>query len=107
MAAPLETCTREEQRCVIRFLRSEGVKPIEIHQKMKVQYGDACLSQQQVYEWSRKFTNGVTSVEDAPRPGQAQRVVTPQNIATVEAIVMENRQVTLNDIAACLKISHG
>jgi len=43
---------------------------------MKVQYGDACLSQQQVYEWSRKFANGVTSVEDAPHPGQAQQVVT-------------------------------
>ena len=71
MAAPLETCTREEQLSVIRFLRSEGVKPIEIHRRMKVQYGDACLSQQQVYGWGRKFANGVTSVEDAPRPGQA------------------------------------
>ena len=46
MAAPLETCTREEQHSVIRFLRSEGVKPIEILRRMKVQYGDACLSQQ-------------------------------------------------------------
>ena len=107
MAAPLETCTREEQRYVIRFLRGEGVKPIEIHRRMKDQYGDACLSEQQVYEWSRKFANGVNSVEDAPRPGQAQRIVTPQNIAAVEAIVMENRRVTLNDSVACLKISHG
>ena len=106
MAAPRETCTSEEQRSVIRFLRSEGLKRIEIHRRMKVQYGDACLSQQQVYEWSRKFANGVTSVEDAPRPGQA-RVVTTQNIAAVEAIVMQNRRVTLNDIAECLKISHG
>ena len=48
MAAALETCTREEQRSVIRFFSSEGVKPIEIHRRMKVQYGDACLSQQQV-----------------------------------------------------------
>ena len=48
----------------------------------------------------------MTSVEDAPRPGQA-RVVTPQNTAAVEAIVTENRRVTQNDIAACLKISHG
>ena len=39
----------------------------------------------------------MTSVEDAPRPEQAG----------VEAIVMENCQVTQNDIAACLKISHG
>ena len=78
MAAPLETCTREEQLPVIQFLRSESVKPIEIHRRMKVQYGDACLSQQQVYEWSRKFASSVTSVEVAPRPGQAQRVVIPQ-----------------------------
>jgi hypothetical protein len=46
---------------IIRFLTSEGVKPIEIHRRMKAKYGDACLSQQQVYKWSRKFTNGVTS----------------------------------------------
>ena len=69
MAAPLETCARVEQRSVIRFLRVEGVKPIEVHRRMKVQYGDVRLSQQQVYEWSRKFANSVTSVEDAPRPG--------------------------------------
>jgi len=56
MAAPLATCTKEEQRSVIRFLRREGVKPIEIHRRMEVQYGDACLSLQQVYEWSRKFS---------------------------------------------------
>ncbi|KDR11787.1 hypothetical protein L798_14292 [Zootermopsis nevadensis] len=48
---------------------------------MKVQYGDACLSQQQVYEWSRKFRSGVTSVANAPHPGQAHRVVTPESIA--------------------------
>ena len=52
---------------------------------MEVQYGDACLSIQQVYEWTRKFLNGVSSVGDFPRPGQAHRVVTPEAIAAVEA----------------------
>jgi len=66
MAAPLATCTKEEQRSVICFLQSEGVKPIEIHQRMEVQYSDACLSLQQVYEWSRKFLNGISSVTDSP-----------------------------------------
>ena len=71
MAAPLATCTNEEQHSVIRFLSIEGVKPIEIHGRMKVQYGDACLSLQQVYEWTRKFMNGTSSVTDSPRSGQA------------------------------------
>jgi len=77
MAAPFATCTKEEQCSVIRFLRSEGVKPFEIHRRMEVRYGDACLSLQQVYEWSRKFLTGVSSVTVSPRPGQTHRVVTP------------------------------
>jgi len=107
MATPLATCTKEEQRSVIRFLSSEGVKPIEIHRRMKVQYGDACLSLQQVYEWTGKFMNGISSVTDCPRPGQAHPVVTPEGIATVEAIVKENRLVTVNEIAAHVDMSHG
>jgi len=50
MAAMLATCTKEEQHSVIHFLSSEGLEPIEIHRRMKVQYGDACLSLQHVYE---------------------------------------------------------
>jgi transposase len=83
------------------------VKPIKIHQQMEVQYGNACLSLQQVYKWSRKFLNGISSVTDSPRPGQAHRVVTQEAIAAVEAIVKENRRVTVHEIAARLDMSHG
>jgi len=107
MAAPLAICTKGEQGSAIRFLTSEGVKPIEINRRMNVQYGDACLSLQQVHEWTRKFMNGISSVTDSPRPGQAHRVVTPEAIAVVEAIVKKNRRVTVNDIAAHLDMSHG
>jgi len=96
MVAPLATCTKDEQRSVIRFLSSEGEKPKEIHRRMKVQYGDACLSLQQVYEWTGKYMNGISSVTDSPGPGQAHRVVTPEVTAAVEAIVKENRRVTVN-----------
>ena len=65
---------------------------------MKVQYGDACLSLHQVYEWTRKFMNGISSVTDSPRSGQAHRVVTQEAIAAVGAIVKENRRVTVNEM---------
>ena len=81
------------------ILSSEGVKPVEIHRRMKVQYGDACLSPQQVYQWTGKFMNGISSITDSPRPGQAHPVVTPEGIAAVEAIVKENGRVTVNEIA--------
>jgi len=105
--APLTTCAEEEQHSVIRFLSSEGVKLIEIHRQMKVHYGDACLSLLQVYEWTRKFMNGISSVTDSPRPGQAHRVVTQGAIAAVEAIVKENRRVTVNETVTYLDMSHG
>ena len=51
--------------------------------------------------------NGISSVTDSPRPGQAHRVVTSVAIAAVEAIVKENRCVTVNEIAAHLDMSHA
>jgi transposase len=65
MATPLEAFTREEQQAVIHFLYNEGEKPAEIHRRMKRQYGDACVSLQQVYEWHRKFESGASTVTDA------------------------------------------
>jgi len=40
----------EEQRSIIRFLWSEGVKPSEIYRRMKVQYGTIGLSLVWTYE---------------------------------------------------------
>jgi hypothetical protein len=41
MAALLAVCTKEEQRAVIRFLRSEGVSGAEIHRRLSTQYGNS------------------------------------------------------------------
>jgi hypothetical protein len=37
MAAPLRTCTKEEQLSVIRFLINEDVKPTEVHRRIDLQ----------------------------------------------------------------------
>ena len=70
---------------VIHFLSSEGVKPIEIHQRMKVQYGDPCLSLQQVYKWTRKFMNGISSVTDSPLPGATDSPLPGARVAALSA----------------------
>ena len=77
------------------FFKHEEAELIEIHRRMNIHYGDACLSLHQVYEWTRKFMNGISSVTDSPRPGQAHLVVTSEGIAAVEAIVKEIRRVTV------------
>ena len=83
------------------------MKIIEIHRRLSIQYGDRCMSHTQVYEWTEKFKNGVTSVEDSPRPGPAFTAVTEDNIAAVENVVWENRCVTVKEVASVLDISVG
>jgi len=107
MAAPLRSCTKQEQRGVIRFLWSEGVKSVDIHRRMQTKYGDACLSQRQVYDWCQKFAEGTTLLTDAPRPGQAHRVVTEESIAAADRLIQENRRVTLAEMAFFLSMSFG
>jgi hypothetical protein len=90
-------------RSVIRFLNAEGDKPVEIYTRMLAKYGASCMSKTQVYEWVQKFKNGVQSVEDSPRPGQARRVVTPEMIAAVDGLIRENRRLTISETAMEMK----
>jgi len=45
MDAPLQDCTIEQQRGVVRFLWAERVKPVEIRRRMLAQYGQSTMSQ--------------------------------------------------------------
>ena len=44
-----------------------------------------------------QFMKAISSVTDCPRPGHAHPVVTREGTAAVEAIVKENRRVTVNE----------
>ena len=44
MDAPLQDCTIEEQRGVVRFLWEEGVKAVEIHRRVLAQCGQSTMS---------------------------------------------------------------
>jgi len=70
MAATMIESTKEEQRSVIRFLWSGGVKTGEIYGKMKVQYGDSCISQRKVQLMGGKI-HRTTSTRDSFPGGKA------------------------------------
>jgi len=70
MDPPLQDCTIEEQRGVVRFVWTEGVRPVEIHRLMLAQYGQSTVSQRKVYEWVEMFKSGRTRVTDEGRSGR-------------------------------------
>jgi len=71
MDAPLQDCTIEEQRGLVRFVwGAEGVKPVEIHRRMLAQYGQSTMSQGKVYEWVERFKSSRTRVTGEGRSGR-------------------------------------
>ena len=74
---------------------------------MKMQYGDECLSLQQVYDWDRKFKSGMSSVADAACSGRPHTADTPELVAVVERVRRETRHITLDEVVSELNISHG
>lgn len=77
--------------------------PIEIHHYIKLQYSTES-SLWQVYEWSRKFKNGVSCVTDATRPGQPT-VLSLQATAEDEHTITENCGIKVEEVATMLDIS--
>jgi hypothetical protein len=49
MAIPLEECTTEKQRSVVRYLWEKGLDAKDIHREMFPVYGGKCLSRKTVH----------------------------------------------------------
>jgi len=83
MDVPLQDCTIEEQRDVVRFLCAEEAKPVEIHHRMLAQCGQSTMSQQKVCEWVERFKSGRTRVTDDghsgwPSTSRSRKASSPQ-----------------------------
>ena len=85
MDPPLQDCTIEEQRGIVRFLCPEGVKPVEIHRRTLAQYGQSTMGQQNVYEWVERFKSGRTCVTDEGHSGRPSTSRTQDNKSSQKA----------------------
>jgi len=81
------------------------VTPSEIYRRMKVQYGDSCLSQGRVYEWVERFQNERQNVSDEHRSGRPVSVASETVKQQVEHRIRDYRRVTV--VAAEFNMSHG
>jgi hypothetical protein len=106
MADPLSVRTKE-QSALIRFMWAEGVPGAEIHPRLSAQYGNSALSQRSMNEWIAMFKNGRTSVTDDERSGCPSTSTTEENTERVRTMILDNRRVTIDEVAYHLLISHG
>ena len=96
-----------EQRIIIKFLTKEGCKQSEICSRLKRQYGEKTLSNVNVYKWSSAFKKGSETVENQPCEHQPRTSTTGENRDRVDALIRENRRITVRELSGILNISDG
>lgn len=94
-------------RAVIEFLFLEGVEPKQIHERLLKVLKDSSPSLATVYNWVAEFKRGRTSLEDDPRQGRPKSASTPEIIAKIQDMVLEDRRLTVDEIGDTVNISHG
>jgi hypothetical protein len=87
------------------FFVGRNVPGRQISQHICAQYGDNALSRKVVYEWIEMFKNGCMA--DAECSGCATMATTAQNGERARELILQNRKVTVNEIAKQLNINIG
>jgi len=83
------------------------MKPIEIHQQLSETCNDGVMDMKNVRSWVRQFKEGRTSCENKLKEPQPRTSRSEDMIARVKQMVMEDRRLTVKQIAANAGISVG
>ena len=67
-------------------------------------YGESAMSKARVYERYKRFQDGREDVEDDERPGTS---TTDENVEKVKEMVMNDRRITIREVADDVGISIG
>ena len=92
-------------RSVIKYLQKKGLTPMDIHADMLATMGDDAPALSTVKKWAAEFKRGRESLEDDPRSGRPASASTQENIDRVHHMVMDDRRLTVNQIADAVAIS--
>jgi len=95
------------QRIIIKLLTKEGCKPSEICSRLKRQYGEKTVSNVSVYKWSSAFKKGRETVENERHGRRPRTSISGENNDRVDALIRENRRITVSELSGILNISDG
>ena len=97
----------KEYASMCAFCVKNGIKCSKTLEMLKVAYGECTISQKIVYKWYNLFTEGREEVNDNARPGRPSTSTTNENTEAVKKIGMENRRISIREVAENVGISVG
>ena len=92
-------------RGIIKYLQKKGLALKKIHADMVASLGDDASALSTVKKWAAEFKRSRESLEDDPRSGRPASAITQGNIDRVHDMVIDNRRLTVNQIADAVAIS--
>jgi hypothetical protein len=67
----------------LKFCVKIGKSVTETFEMLKTAFGEEAMCRTQMYKWGKRFKEGRTSVDDAPRSGQPSTLKTDNNVSKV------------------------
>lgn len=107
VAAIFTMDSKLEQRTCIKFCCKNEITCSDTLKMLQKCYGDDTLSKTQVYQWYERFKSGREAVEDDARPGRPSTSKTDENVDEIRQLLIENRKLTIREIAETTNISFG
>ena len=74
---------------------------------LTVVFGESTMSRTQVQLWYNQFKEGREDVNDDARPGSPIMSTTDKNIEVVKKMILDNRRITIGEVADDVVISFG
>ena len=102
MIAPKQS--QQKQRVVIEFLLSKGETAQNISKRLKQVYGDGAMDYSTVTRWVKRINDrqekpAESDLCNRPRSGRPSSAHSSANIDQADALIKENRCITINDLA--------
>lgn len=91
----------------MKFLVLEGQSPSNIYEPMVAVHGDHVPSCTTDFEWVRRFKSGQLKIQDGLKCGRPITATEDQISKAVECLIIEDRRITIQELADALGISTG
>ena len=109
MIAPKQSWKKQR---VIEFLLLERETAQNISTRLKQAYGEGAIDYSTVTRWVKQFNDGKEKLAESdlcsrPRSGRPSSVHSSANIDQADALIKENRRITINELAESLGVSAG